>query len=74
MMAQYGLGLEGYNTLIAVDGLGSRFHAQVILTDAPFAREPLPEVMCTVDERCPRLPRVRESMPRGRDFRYGRGH
>ena len=52
MMAQYGLGLEGYNTLIAVDGLGSRFHAQVILTDAPFAREPLPEVMCTVDERC----------------------
>ena len=42
MMARYGLGLEGYNTLIAVDGLGSRFHAQVILT----------EVMCTVDERC----------------------
>ena len=52
MMARYGLGLEGYNTLIAVDGLGSRFHAQVILTDAPFACEPLPEVMCTVDERC----------------------
>ncbi len=52
MMARYGLGLEGYNTLIAVDGLGSRFHAQVILTDAPFAREPLPELGCSVDERC----------------------
>ncbi len=52
MMARYGLGLEGYNTLIAVDGLGSRFHAQVILTDAPFAREPLSEPMCAADERC----------------------
>lgn len=52
MMARYGLGREGYNTLIAVDGLGSRFHAQVILTDAPFAHEPLPEPGCIADERC----------------------
>lgn len=52
MMARYGLGREGYNTLIAVDGLGSRFHAQVILTDAPFPREPLPETGCPMDERC----------------------
>ena len=36
LMALYGIGSMGINSLIAIDGLGSAFHVQAIVTDAEF--------------------------------------
>ena len=44
LMVKAGIGRAGRNTLVSADGLGSRFHAQVILTDAETEKSPIPPI------------------------------
>lgn len=56
LLVKAGIGCAGRNTLIAVEGLGSRFHAQVILTDAEIERSRITPIadgnMCLYCRSC----------------------
>lgn len=52
LMQKAGIGKPGRNSLISVPGFGTRFHAQVILTDADFEKDAERKPLEGMDDMC----------------------
>ena len=52
LMLTFGIGSMGRNSLVVIDGLGSAFHVQALLTDASFQYSYYKEVQPVLGKRC----------------------
>jgi len=65
------IGQTGRNSLVSVEGLGTRFHAQIILTDANLEKDALSE-KAMVSEMCLHCGECAKKCPSGAIGRNGR--
>lgn len=70
-LLKMGVGETGRNSLVSVDGLGTRFHAQIILTDMPLEADE-PEKAGFVSEMCKNCQACVEACPAGAILKDGR--
>lgn len=65
LLLSSGTGDMGRNSLVAVEGLGTRFHIQTILTDCPFSASPALHREPALAERCRNCMRCVNACPTG---------
>ena len=65
LLVRSGIGEMGRNSLVGIDGLGSRFHVQLIVTDAPLERVRLSLPVKKLAVRCLECERCVKACPAG---------